>query len=605
MSTAYAASLLFLAFTLSLSVFAQTAKGVSGVAIRWGTVKAFTAPNTIDPAKAGTSGHYSPPNAAATVYFGAFGGVCNGSTDDTPAFVALTDYLNRHNNTRVIFPPNSKCIVGYLYPFVNSGSAPLNYQLVGNNTTIINTAASSDNPINLNLGGNDFRCVAYTGSTMKINYDDYTASPINAASAGDTKVTVTVPSSVAAWRAGDQVLIYGFDQQQRGYPPNYRYFDRTTIVSVNSLTGVVTLVQPLQFSYNPAWPFYAPAKTTIPSIRNRTRACPSGGTLNITGSVYVEGLDLSQSAGSFEGGLSGGAYNFTVKNSKLGYLSPSEGNIFTITNSTIGNAQPDKMANAYISKSNVYEGSLSLDSAVGFNYLESDGDVFMGNPIVSAKNNVFNNPKLHGPINYGAIASNFFYSQTFVVNNPVYYPGRTTSGALFGKNASRTITTLTVPTLNTFTISAGDLNPSEIGLGADMLIRDHATQAILGSITDVYLVSGIPTVSGTWSGTISARQKLDYSPNPRHVVINNPTVVGQNAGGFPAVFNNYGLIDHGNIQFTEPTTVSELGKCNAQGTTSKVVRDATSYSLLGSGGGAVMATVICDPNTLTWQILKR
>jgi hypothetical protein len=76
---------------------------------------------------------------------------------------------------------------------------------------------------------------------------------INTANVGATQVTATTAANAGKFAPGDQVLVYGYDQQGSGYPPNMRYFDYMTVATVNSSTGVITFANatnagPLKFS---------------------------------------------------------------------------------------------------------------------------------------------------------------------------------------------------------------------------------------------------------------------------------------------------------------------------------------------------------------------
>ena len=76
---------------------------------------------------------------------------------------------------------------------------------------------------------------------------------INTANSGATSVTTSTASDAGIFSAGMRVLVYGYDQQQGGYPPNMRYFEEKTVSSVNASTGVVTFTKPLQYFYDSRW----------------------------------------------------------------------------------------------------------------------------------------------------------------------------------------------------------------------------------------------------------------------------------------------------------------------------------------------------------------
>jgi hypothetical protein len=76
---------------------------------------------------------------------------------------------------------------------------------------------------------------------------------INTVASGAASVTTTTAGNAAHYSAGMPVLLYGYDQQGWGYPPNPRYFEYKTVLSANASTGVVTFTDFLQNFYDSRW----------------------------------------------------------------------------------------------------------------------------------------------------------------------------------------------------------------------------------------------------------------------------------------------------------------------------------------------------------------
>src|ERR1700683_807666 len=76
---------------------------------------------------------------------------------------------------------------------------------------------------------------------------------INTAAARASSVTTTIAANAGNFTAGMPVLVYGYDQQGAGYPPNMRYFEYKSVLSADAKTGVVTFTDQLQNFYDSRW----------------------------------------------------------------------------------------------------------------------------------------------------------------------------------------------------------------------------------------------------------------------------------------------------------------------------------------------------------------
>lgn len=89
------------------------------------------------------------------------------------------------------------------------------------------------------------------GPPSRLPQEDY-GRLIRSATAGDESV---VPASVAdasLFRSGQWVLVQSLAQQQDGYPPNMRHFDRARILDIGG--GRIRLDRPLRHAHRDDWP---------------------------------------------------------------------------------------------------------------------------------------------------------------------------------------------------------------------------------------------------------------------------------------------------------------------------------------------------------------
>jgi hypothetical protein len=78
---------------------------------------------------------------------------------------------------------------------------------------------------------------------------------ILAAGRGSTEIRLLDAAGAPAHRPGDRVLVYGFDQQGGGFPPNARYFEFAVLASVDAAAGRLGLAAPLRHAYDAeGWP---------------------------------------------------------------------------------------------------------------------------------------------------------------------------------------------------------------------------------------------------------------------------------------------------------------------------------------------------------------
>lgn len=93
-----------------------------------------------------------------------------------------------------------------------------------------------------------FRDTVYE-TNAQVKFD---TNKIKTALTGASELELVDPADAINYAAGVRILVYGFNQQEGGFPPNPRYYE---IVTVTAVAGaVLSLASPLRHSYHDNWP---------------------------------------------------------------------------------------------------------------------------------------------------------------------------------------------------------------------------------------------------------------------------------------------------------------------------------------------------------------
>lgn len=208
-------------------------------------------------------------------------------------------------------------------------------------------------------------------------------------------VTLQIPDSAINFQSGDWVLIYGFEQENKGgYPPDERYFEYAKIKNVDLLKGKLTLTEPLKNYYDSGWPDSTWAGGTeglgAPRIINCNRP-----TFNIIDSLVMKDLNFV----SFPGWT--GGYAISVRNGRFElygvidaritnisctgfYVGTSKNAVLEKCNIT-QQAEPDKeVENLTINNSNIYSivSARGIDTVRLTNSILGNGEFTVSSRIV-------------------------------------------------------------------------------------------------------------------------------------------------------------------------------------------------------------------------------
>jgi hypothetical protein len=119
---------------------------------------------------------------------------------------------------------------------------------------------------------------------------------INATAAGAVSVTTATAADAGNFSIGDDVLVYGYNQQgaEDSFPPNARYFEYRKVVSRNAGTGEIVLDLPLRNRYRTDWTdrttYLAPCGAARISRLTRTR-------YQLCQNIVINGLEFLSVAG--------------------------------------------------------------------------------------------------------------------------------------------------------------------------------------------------------------------------------------------------------------------------------------------------------------------
>ena len=560
------------------------------------------------------------------------GWVCDGTTVNSNTVIAATNAWGLANDGgTIVFPKNSTCLrVGQTTTAsINTDAMSLGWgtiNLIGDNTQIINTTESSTNNINFQSGNSSFTCISGPVATPTVNYD-YSAALISTVSAGSSTVTAITPSSVATYNIGDTVLVYGGDIYETagggGFPPSYHNFEFKTITGINYSTGVVTLSSKLMYGYNSLSYYVTAQHTTAAAIRDISLStCPGGGAVKRAHHIYVQGIDFShvitaQASTQTAVVYAGGADYVEFNNCKFDYFSPSDAGTIVVRNSSFNWIELDKLVSHFFVYNSVVNGNRLLPNAdvvtSGAGVLDAifDHTVFKGRFAAAPRNVMLSDDTFYGVAAspYGFFSNGAMgYQQSMTVIRPRLYANGVTEGGITGVGNGYNIQ-VNVASTNSFNVAAG-ANTYALAqyAGPGVQVFDHASGALLGTITSDYptLVGGLLTVSTTFTPTNG--QQIDLNSNPVNYTIDKPISIDPSwtVNDVPPGFSAGLTAQVANLSFNfgGMTTVSQLNTCtNASTGATKWVKDASSQYLLGSGGGTVPTQVYCSGSTYitgTW-----
>ena len=181
-----------------------------------------------------------------------YGVVGDGETDNSSALLLIRDVLrlDLERLHTVEFPPGH-----YVYTnnrwLAHTGRVRVN----GNGSTfqcIYSDPAGrvqNQRPFNMQAPDQNAYDEPFQGSVT-----GYTSGfKFATAAAGSRVVTLTEAGGLSAFAVGMRVLLWGYDQQWYGWPPNMRYYEWNVVSSVDEADNTITLANPMAHDYDDRW----------------------------------------------------------------------------------------------------------------------------------------------------------------------------------------------------------------------------------------------------------------------------------------------------------------------------------------------------------------
>jgi hypothetical protein len=244
------------------------------------------------------------------------------TVNQTAKFKALGDWLRQNDGATIIFQPGTYLTQSIDILLVN------NVRLVGNGARFVqpNKEWPTLRPI---IAASSAQFPYREGGAVNTPVGSHLIASV---SAGATSVTCLTPAHAANYPIGSIVLLYGYDTQFVGYPPNVRFFEwGALVIATDSTTGVIGLDRQIDNSYNQNWggvpaqifrlnqartvsptTTYGAWETISPAPNPSTLSAPNG--FAFPSNVVVEGFDFSDCNSFWTVG------NFTVIDCNLPYV---------------------------------------------------------------------------------------------------------------------------------------------------------------------------------------------------------------------------------------------------------------------------------------------
>lgn len=182
-----------------------------------------------------------------------FGALPDGVTDSTKAFNAMREFWVSIGGGIIKLPasPDAYIVTNGYWARCAPGATRCVIQMDG--ASIINTSASANAFDRCPFAGNLAMFAIFPGNHTMVGATLYFGELFQSAAAGDVSVTLQAGADMTPFVAGKRVCLHGYGTQNGSWPPNERYFEFKSVLSVNAGTKTITFDQPLQYSYDERW----------------------------------------------------------------------------------------------------------------------------------------------------------------------------------------------------------------------------------------------------------------------------------------------------------------------------------------------------------------
>jgi hypothetical protein len=451
-------------------------------------------------------------SADSEVSASAFGCQANRTFDNTACLAALNTNLKANDGSTVFFPAG-------IYRYTNNTwlQGVRNVHVVAHGVTFQNVNASNWYIDAVALAVN---CDYWTGkggagspNNCSPNRNSEPGRLIQTANAGARSIELRIPGDSSQFSAGDYVLIAGYDQQGGGYPPNLRYNEIHKIASVNSSTGVISLLDaPLKFSYDSRWYNTVLSGTPInmgAPVAIALRRTSGTAQFTLAEHIIIDGATFASNPSGIDSGspplgsvVTAGVLKFECNFCTIGNLDVSEDQSATFNDSYIYRVEPDKIVDTLVFNRCVI-GSLSQATGIR-NLVVRDSTLLTYFQAASRNVGIYSSQIFaSSPSGYGAMVAASSggtlwtptYQVSLIGNQFVQGPGRPL--ALLAGTQLPSLTVLTAPTSSSVTAAVDFAHILPVlDIGSTMFTSGRAK---VGTVTAIYGNGTNITVEGKFS----------------------------------------------------------------------------------------------------------
>jgi len=413
---------------------------------------------------------------------------------------------------------------------------------------------------------------------------------INTASVGNETITLSTPAESSNFNTSDYILIYGFDQQFSGFPPNCRYFEYRKAISINATTGVITLNTKLKNAYDAEWWDAIDFSGVGTGYVGKARALPIKNPfdsitdkLTIQGASFLANPNAPQTAGYDYMNLASvmNVEFIDVNCDAINSFNASQNiKVFLSGGSYRCDFELDKLADEFKCRNVRFDAEDSsvvygMSAATGLNTVDIEGCV-LENRIINLTprdlvicNNEINNSG-NTPVGTSSCVIGGYYSafpfHSVTINDNRIRSGLAYSGDTFFATAAPSYSITPSSASGTSIVIPADATAQTILTNLDIgqvLVRDDGLYS--GTVTRIYKSSTNIIVDGTWGVTPSPANAWLFHIY-RNVSVNNNSIL---AGKKFAASSSYPF-SSGNLN--PQTEVLKINSDNfeAGGTTSDV-----------------------------------
>lgn len=275
-----------------------------------------------------------------------FGAVGDCNADDTNAFVSMRNSMlsiqaadTEDEVSFVVDAPPGRC-----YQYTNNrwtwGIKRLKLKFHGSAIQNVSKSPWNEDKYPLYTNRSPFETIGYDAEpyATPLTFGDLIATALK----GDNSIRLLDPQGAPYLHPGDWVLIYSYDQQFSGYPPNARFYDYARVVETRAAT--ITLDRPLTADHLATYPELLDAKGSIGRARilKLGRDVPFAVSLEIEGIRTLPNPNITNSVAS-NYLLVANALRVSIAHSQLVSFVPSIVEDIVVTDSTITYTEPDKL----------------------------------------------------------------------------------------------------------------------------------------------------------------------------------------------------------------------------------------------------------------------